>query len=75
MGVMLPPLDEPSARAVEAVAAIHALDTVVAPAAGEGAVWASKDDAAGVARIDPATNQVTGTIPTHPEDSPPLVAA
>jgi YVTN family beta-propeller protein len=58
------------------VGTTHLDDTVVALAAGEGAVWASKDDAAGVARIDPATNQVAGTtIPTHPEDSPPLVAA
>jgi hypothetical protein len=57
------------------ISTTHLDDTVVEVAAGEGAVWAAKDNAAGVARIDPATNQVTGTIPTHPADSPPLVAA
>ncbi len=57
------------------IATTH-LDTYIAGlSAGEGAVWAS-EDTGGVARIDPATNAITATIPTAPQQEfPPLVAA
>jgi len=57
------------------IATTHVGSTAGELAVGDGAVWVTNAYPGGGTRIDPATNQVTATIPGQAEDYAPFVVA